>query len=467
MQEPLGTQDLVVERAGLLVTMDGADVEGGWVAITDGVVTAVGSGDPPPAREVIDADGCLVTPGFVNTHHHMYQNLTRNSAAQELEGGLVPWLQALYPVWSLMDEESVYLSTWVAMAELALGGCTTTCDHLNVHPAPFLIDAQFVAADEVGLRFHATRGGMDLSQKDGALPTDRSVQDIDTVLADCVRLVERYHDRSPYAHRQVALAPCNPFATSDALMAACAELAERLDVRLHTHLAEAPTEEEWCVTTWGDRPVDRLERLGFVNDRTWVAHGIFVSDGDITKLGAARTGVAHCPTSNVLFNRALTPVRRYRAAGSPVGLGTDGGASAGHASLYEEARLMALVGDLLPEEPRFTARDALLAATVDGAACLGRSDHLGRLAPGFAGDLVVWPVDGLHFSGVHGNLVTAWLRSGPARARDTIVGGRPVVRDGALVAPGLEDIARRHHTVSGRLQTLGGLVDRPRAMPGV
>lgn len=455
--------DLLVRRAGLVCTMAGDDIEGGWVAITDGVVVGVGSGgNEPPAREVVDADGCLVTPGFINTHHHMYQNLTRNSAANELQGGLVPWLEALYPVWSLMDDEAVYLSTWVALAELALGGCTTTCDHLNVHPAPHLIDAQVTAAREVGLRFHATRGAMDLSTKDGALPPDQSVQDIDTVLADCERVVAAFHDPSPMAMLQVALAPCNPFATSDALMAACAELAVALDVRLHTHLAEATTEEAWCLEAYGDRPVDRLERLGFVNDRTWVAHGIFVSDADIAKLGAAGTGVAHCPTSNVLFNRALTPVRRYRAAGAPVGLGTDGGASAGHGSLYNEARLMVLMGDLLPEEPRLTARDALVAATVDGAACLGRSASLGRLAPGFAGDLVVWPVDGLFFSGVHSDVVTAWLRSGPTSARDTIVGGKPIVRNGELVPQGVEDVVARHHAVSGRLQELGGLVDGPR-----
>ena len=451
--------ELLIYNSELLVTMDGPDIAGGWVAISDGKILSVGTvGTEPDASETIDAKGCLVTPGFINTHHHMYQNLTRNCAAAELERGLVPWLEALYPAWSLMDEEAVYLSTYVALAELALGGCTTSCDHLNVHPMPGLMDAQMLAADQVGLRFHATRGSMDLSRKDGALPPDSAVEDIDTILADCERLVARYHDPAPLAMKQVAIAPCNPFATSNRLMIDSAALAERLDVRLHTHLAETPDEEQFCVEKFGARPTERLDDTGFVNDRTWVAHGIFVSDADIDRMGTAHTGVAHCPTSNVLFNRALTPVRDYRAHGAPVGLGCDGGASAGHCSLYNEARLMALVGDLLPGEPRMTARDALSVATVGGAACLGRQHDLGRISPGYAGDVVVWPVDGLFFSGVHGDPVTAWLRSGPTFARHTIVAGRQIVADGRLTLDEVENVWRRHHAIAGRLQETAGLI---------
>ena len=462
MVDPTPRCDVLIRDSELLVTMDGPEIAGGWVAIDKGAITGVGSaGTEPDAADTIDATGCLVTPGFINTHHHMYQNLTRNCAAAELERGLVPWLEALYPAWSLMNEEAVYLSTYVALAEMALGGCTTASDHLNVHPAPGLIDAQMVAAAEVGLRFHATRGSMDLSEKDGALPPDSAVEDIDTILADCERLVARYHDRAPLSMTQVALAPCNPFATSNRLMSDSAGLAEQLDVRLHTHLAESPDEEQFCVDTFGARPAERLDEVGFINDRTWVAHGIFVSEADIERMGTTHTGVAHCPTSNVLFNRALTRVRDYRAHGSPVGLGCDGGASAGHASLYNEARLMALVGDLVPGEPRMTARDALTVATVGGAACLGRDHDLGRLSPGYAGDVVVWPVDGLFFSGMHSDPVTAWLRSGPTFARDTVVAGRRIVADGRLTLDGLDDIWHRHHAIAGELQQKAGLIAAP------
>lgn len=442
--------DLLVHDADLVVTMAETDLDGGWVAVHGGVVVSCGSSaEPPPAaRTLLDARGCIVTPGLINTHHHMYQNLTRNWAAEELQGGLIPWLQQLYPAWARLDEESVYLSTWVAAAELALGGCTTTCDHLNVHPKPKLIDAQVLAAADVGLRFHATRGAMDLSEKDGALPPDSTVQDLDAILDDFARLVDLYHDPSPTSMLQIGLAPCNPFAISDQLLVETAALADRLGVTLHTHLAESPDEEAYCLEHFGCRPAERLERSGWFDLPSWVAHAIFIDDRDVAALGSHGVGVAHCPTSNVLFNRALTPARSLRAAGAPVGLGTDGGASAGNGSLYNEARMAALVGDLLPGEPRFSARDALEMGTLDGARCLDRAGEIGVLRPGAAADLVVWPIDGLFFSGSSGDPVTGLLRNGPVRARDTIVAGRFVVRDGVLCAPGLEDVVARHSATS-------------------
>ena len=442
--------DLVVRNADHIITMTGEDIEGGWIAVKGGLISGMGAStqDMPSGTTAIDATGCLVTPGFINTHHHLYQNLTRNWAADQLELGLVPWLQELYPYWCNLDEESSYLSTWVGLAELALGGCTTASDHLNVHPRPKLLDAQITAAKELGVRFHPARGSMNLSQKDGAIPPDESVEDGDDFLADCERLIEQYHDPNPGAMVRVAIAPCNPFAVTNELMVESLELAERLDVRLHTHLAESPDEEQFTLDQYGWRPAERLQRLGWYTDRAWVAHAIFVNDAEIRAIGGAGVGVAHCPTSNVLFNRALTPARALRAAGAPVGLGVDGGASTGHGSLYNEARLAALLGDLLPGLPRLKAIDALEMATVGGAQCLGREGELGVLRPGAAGDLVVWPFSGLFFSGTAGDPVTAWLRDGPVRARDTIIAGKQVVRNGQLTNPALEEIVSRHTAVS-------------------
>jgi len=444
-----------VAGADLVVTMDDAgEVPGGWVAVHDGAVVAVGApGDEPTADRVVSAAGCLVTPGLINTHHHIYQNLTR--AFRPATGSnLFGWLTTLYPIWAGLDEEAAYLSAWVGLAELALGGCTTTTDHLYVHPrgAGDLISAEITAATELGVRFHPTRGSMSLSKKDGGLPPDSVVQDDDEILADSERLVGRHHDRSPGAMVRIALAPCSPFSVTPALMTKTAELAERLDVRLHTHLAEDADEDRYCMETFGRRPLEQFEEVGWASDRAWVAHCIFPNEAEIARMGRWGTGVAHCPSSNMILGGGIAPVGDFIGAGVPVGLGCDGSASADSASLWMEARNALLLGKLRGGPEAMTARDALAIATRGGAACLGRSDELGRLAPGLPADLVCWPLEGVQFAGALSDPVEAWLRCGPVAARHTIVNGRVVVEGGQLVASGVEDVLRRHRAVAARLQ---------------
>jgi cytosine/adenosine deaminase-related metal-dependent hydrolase len=403
---------------------------------------------------VLDATGCLVTPGLINTHHHIYQNLTR-SYRPAVNGTLFQWLTTLYPRWALLDEEAAYVSAWVGVAELALGGCTTTTDHLYVHPrgAGDLISAEIRGAQEVGVRFHPTRGSMSLSQKDGGLPPDSVVQDDDEILADSERLVALHHDRAWGAMVRIALAPCSPFSVTPDLMRATAELAERLDVRLHTHLAEDPDEDTFAEETFGRRTIEQFEEVGWGSDRAWVAHCIYPNDDEIKRLGSWGTGVAHCPSSNMLIGGGgIAPVSDLRAAGVPVGLGCDGSASTDSASLWMEARNALLLGRLRKGPTAMGAREALEIATRGSAGCLGREGELGRLSAGAVGDLVCWPLEGVQFAGALTDPVEAWLRCGPVAARHTVVDGKLVVEDGAIVAPGEDEMLRRHRAISARIQ---------------
>ena len=443
--------------AELLKTMNGdEEIPGGWVAVDHGLVVGVGGpGSEPPAQRTLRADGCLVTPGLVNVHHHIYQNLTR-AYRPATQSGLFDWLRALYPRWALLDEEAVYLSTWVGLAELALGGCTTTSDHLYVHPqgGGDLLGAEITAAREVGLRFHPTRGSMSLSEDQGGLPPRSVCEDEDAILAASEAAVNAYHDRSVGAMVRIALAPCSPFSVSRELMSATAELAERLDVRLHTHLAEDPDEDSYCQEVYGCRPVDFFEQVGWLSSRSWVAHCVHPDAGEVERLGRAGVGVAHCPSSNLLLGVGLAPVAELRAAGSPVGLGCDGSSSTDSASLWLEARTAMLLARLRSGAASSGARQALELATLGGASCLGREGELGALVPGAAGDLVCWKLDGPQFAGALSDPVEAWLRCGPVAAHHTVVAGRPVVQDGRIVSPDLEDRLRRHEAAARRAQGL-------------
>jgi cytosine/adenosine deaminase-related metal-dependent hydrolase len=458
---PAETADLVVTGAELLATVDAGrrEIAGGWVAVTGGFVSAVGGPGqaPPAARKVLDASGCLVTPGLVNTHHHLYQNLTR-AYAPALRGDLFTWLTTLYPLWARLDEEAAYVSAYVGLVELALGGCTTTTDHLYVHPrgAGDLISAEIAAARELGMRFHPTRGSMSLSRKDGGLPPDDVVQDDDEILADSKRLVDLHHDPAPGAMVRIALAPCSPFSVSTALMRATADLAEALDVRLHTHLAEDAGEDDFCLRMFGYRPVDYFEHAGWGTSRSWVAHCVQPNAAEIARLGRWGTGVAHCPSSNLVLGAGLAPVSQLRAAGVPVGLGCDGSASADSASLWLEARTAMLLGKLRGGAASMSARDALELATRGGAGCLGRAGELGELSVGAAGDLVAWPLEGVAFAGAHSDPVEAWLRCGPVAARHTVVAGRPVVEDGVPAHPALTERLARHKELSRAMQAEAG-----------
>ena len=452
--------DLLVTGAKLVATCDAEhrELAGGWVAVTGGLISAVGgAADPrPAARETLDAAGCLVTPGLVNTHHHMYQNLTR-SYAPTVNGTLFEWLSGLYPLWAGLDEEAAYLSAWVALAELALGGCTTSTDHLYVAPAGGgdLWSAEITAAREVGLRFHPTRGSMTISAKDGGLPPDSVVQDDDEVLADCERLVAAHHDPGWGAMVRVALAPCSPFSVSPDLMLRTAELAERLDVRLHTHLAEDPDEDSYCMNRFGRRPVEQFAEVGWLTSRSWVAHCVYPNEAEAARLGAAGVGVAHCPSSNMLLaGGGFAPVRELRAAGSPVGLGCDGSSSSDTSSLWLEARAALTLGRQRLGPAGMTAREVLDIGTRGGAGCLGRDGEIGQLSVGAAADLVCWPQEGLSFAGALTDPVEAWLRCGPTAARHTVVAGRVIVRDGGLTVPGTDQILARHAAAAARIQRL-------------
>ncbi len=447
--------DLVIRNADVLVTMDAErrELSNSWIGVSGAMVAATGVGEAPTATEVIDARGCLVTPGLINTHHHIYQNLTR-AYAPSLRGTLFHWLKTLYPLWANLDEEAVYVSTWIGLAELALGGCTTTMDHMYVHPRPGFIDAQIVAANEVGLRFHPTRGSMSLSEKDGGLPPDSVVQSDDDILADSERLVAAYHDRSPHAMVSVALAPCSPFSVTPQLMTRTAELAERLDVRLHTHLAEDVAEDEYCLSTFGCRPVEHFESCGWGSSRSWVAHCIQPNAAEVERLGRWGTGAAHCPSSNLILAAGMAPVRELRAAGVPVGIGCDGSSSADSAHLWTETRNAMLLGKFRNGPGHMSARDALEMATLDGARCLGRAGEIGQLTPGACADIAIWPLGGIRMAGAHSDPIEGWLRGGPFNPRDVIVNGQRVVRSGELTLSNVDEMLARHATAARKLQLL-------------
>jgi cytosine/adenosine deaminase-related metal-dependent hydrolase len=447
--------DLAITNARCVATMDGGrrELAGGWVAITGGLVDEVGTGPAPPAATTIDATDCLVTPGLINTHHHLFQNLTR-AFPPMTDKPLFGWLRSLYPLWRGLDEEGAHLSAWVGLAELALSGCTTSTDHLYLHPhgAGDLLAAEITAARDLGVRFHPTRGSMSLSVKDGGLPPDDVVSDDDEILAASEEAVARHHDRSHGAMVRVALAPCSPFTVTEALMVRSAELAERLDVRLHTHFAENAEDDEFSIATFGCRPTEYLERTGWLTDRAWLAHCVMPDPVEVRRLGAAGVGVAHCPSSNLILSSGIAPVVALRAAGVHVGLGVDGSSSADAGSLWLEARQAMLLAKLRDGAAAASARMALEMATLGGAACLGRTGELGVLTPGAVGDVAVWSLTGPTFAGAVADPVEAWLRCGPVSARDTIVHGAAVVRDGHLVHAAVEERVRAHRRVAERLQ---------------
>lgn len=398
-----------------------------------------------------------MTPGLVNTHHHLYQNLTR-AFPPMTNAALFGWLKTLYPLWSTLDEEAAHVSAWVGLAELALSGCTTSTDHLYVHPAGGgdLLSAEIAAAQDLGVRFHPTRGSMSLSVKDGGLPPDSVVQDHDVILDESKRAVERHHDRSHGAMVRVALAPCSPFSVTKQLMIDSARLAEDLDVRLHTHFAENAEDDDYSLATFGCRPTDYLEETGWCTDRAWVAHCVMPNADEVQRLGRARIGVAHCPSSNLILSSGISPVVDLRAAGVHVGLGVDGSSSADSASLWLEARQAMLLAKLKNGADQGTARMALEVATRGGAGCLGRIGEIGELSVGAVGDIAVWSLAGPLFAGAIADPIEAWLRCGPTAAHHTIVHGKQVVRNGQLVSTRVDEMLATHRKIATRMQSFAG-----------
>jgi cytosine/adenosine deaminase-related metal-dependent hydrolase len=449
--------ELLLSGATLVATMDTdrREIAGGWIAVTNGLIEAIGgpSDEPPPSTRHVAANDSLVTPGLINTHHHLYQNLTRAMPAMTSKP-LFGWLQTLYPLWARIDEEAAFVSAWIGLCELALSGCTTSTDHLYVHPqnGGDVLSASIAAAREVGVRFHPTRGSMSLSEKDGGLPPDSVVQTDDAILAACVEQVQRHHDRSHGAMVRIALAPCSPFSVTTELMSESAQLAQQLDVRLHTHLAENVEDDAYSLERFGCRPVEYLERVGWCTDRTWVAHCVMPNADEITRLGRAGVGVAHCPSSNMILASGIAPITPMLAAGVHVGLGVDGSSSADSASLWMEARQAMLLAKLRDGADAADARTVLEMATRGGAACLGRSGELGELSIGAVADLAVWPLEGPAYAGAIADPIEAWIRCGPTAARHTIVNGKVIVEDGRFHHTGLDAMLRLHRTVSARIQ---------------
>jgi cytosine/adenosine deaminase-related metal-dependent hydrolase len=437
---------------GWIVTCDdeGTEHENGWLVAEDGVIAGVGARDLPEADERVDLGGAVVTPGLVNTHHHLYQTLTR---ARAQEADLFTWLRELYPVWAGIDAEAEYAAARVGLAELALSGCTTVFDHHYVFPEgrAGLIEAEVQAARELGLRIVASRGSMDLGESDGGLPPDELVEDVDAVLADTERLAGELHEVGPGARVQIAVAPCSPFSVSKHLMTESAALARRLGLTLHTHLAETVEEEAYCMELYGARPVEYLTDLGWLGRDVWCAHCVHLSPDDLADFADSDTGVAHCPTSNLRLGAGVAPVRDYVEAGIRVGLGVDGTASNERGDLLHEVKQALLVARGRDGPRAMTAREALRLGTRGGASVLGRDD-LGSLEPGKRADLAIWRTDGLELGGA-ADLVAGLVLSAPHRVDRLVVEGEDVVRGGALVRADEADIARAHRAQAQRFAT--------------
>jgi len=433
-----------------VVTMDDAGTEypDGWVLVVDGRVEAAGDGAPPPADERVELGGAVVTPGLVNTHHHLYQTLTR---ARAQEADLFTWLKTLYPVWAGIDEESVYAAARTGLAELALSGCTTVFDHHYVFPrgTSGLIEAEVRAARELGVRIVASRGSMDLGESDGGLPPDSLVERVDDVLAETERLADLQDD----GFVQIAVAPCSPFSVTGKLMEESAQLARRLGLVLHTHLAETVEEEAYCRELYGCTPVEYLEQVGWLAEDVWCAHCVHVRPDELARFAQHGVGVAHCPASNLRLGAGVAPVREMLDAGVQVGLGVDGSASNERGDLLYEVKQALLVARGRGGPRAMTAREALRLGTRGGAAVLGRDD-IGSLEPGKRADIAIWRTDGLELAGAD-DPVAGLVLSGPHRVERLYVGGVPVVRGGHLVRADEEEIAREQRLQAKRLLRAG------------
>ena len=428
-----------------VVTMDddGAEHPGGWLLIEDGFVQSAGTGTRPDADEVVDLGGAVVTPGLINTHHHLWQNLTRARAQDE---SLFGWLQALYPVWAAIDEQAEYAAARAGLAELALSGCTTVFDHHYLFPPgrSGLLEAEIRAARDLGVRIVASRGSMDLGESDGGLPPDSIVEDRDEALA----ATEAAAQLADGDLVEIAVAPCSPFSVTKELMRESADLARRLELRLHTHLAETVEEEEFAQEKFGCTPVEYLEELGWLAEDVWCAHCVHLSGDDVAKFGRQDVGVAHCPSSNMRLGAGIAPVRELLDAGVRVGLGVDGSASNERGDLFLEVKQALLVARARGGPKALTARDALRLGTRGSAAVLGRGD-IGQLATGKRADFAVWRTDGLELGGAS-DPVAGLVFAGPHRVGRLYVGGEEVVRDGHLVRGDEVEIAREQRREAER-----------------
>jgi 8-oxoguanine deaminase len=444
---------LLLKNIRVLATMDGYELADAAIFARDGWIETVGPTSElgPEADVVVDLTDHVVTPGLVNTHHHLYQTMTRAYPGAQ-DSGLFDWLTTLYPVWAKMTPDHVRVSTRLGLIELALTGCTTAFDHHYLWPHGSKIDDQIEGADGLGIRFHVSRGSMSLGATEGGLPPDSVVESENHILHDSARSIAAYHDASRGSLRRVVVAPCSPFSVTDSLMKESAILARDEGVRLHTHLAETADEEQFCLDRFGMRPVEYMDSLGWLGPDVWYAHAVHVGDDEIVRMARSRTGVAHCPTSNMRLASGLAPVARYLDAGVPVGLGVDGSASNDSSNLIAEVRQSMLLNRLavapgIGAGSQMTARTALEMATIGGAEVLGRDD-IGKIAPGYAADFVSWDLNRIEFAGAQLDPVAALVLCTPSRVDNSWVGGTRLVDNGQMVGIDVETLVHEHNRLS-------------------
>jgi len=444
---------LLVRNADVLVTMDEArrEIPGGGLFAEGNRITAVGRTRelPESADRILDLAGHVVVPGLVNTHHHMYQSLTRALPAAQ-DSGLFEWLEALYPVWGRMTPEMLRISTQTAMAELILSGCTTSSDHLYLFPNGCRLEDSIQSAAEIGMRFHATRGSMSVGRSRGGLPPDSLVEDEAAILKDTQRVIEAHHDPARLAMLRIAVAPCSPFSVSKDLMRESASLARSLRVSLHTHLAENDHDVAYSLERFGRTPAEYAEELGWVGSDVWHAHCVKLDDAGIDLFARTGTGVAHCPCSNMRLGSGTAPIRRMVAKRVPVGLGVDGSASNDGGSLLGEARQAMLLQRVGLGPSAMTGRQALELATLGGARVLGRDD-IGALAPGMAADFAAFDLRGVNMAGAGHDPVAALVFCAPEQSSWVAINGRIVVDQGRLATIDLPSVLERHNRLARKL----------------
>ena len=455
---------LLIRNAAVLVTMDEQrqEIPGGGIFAVNGIITQVGKTEdlPQTADQIVDLSDHVVLPGLVNTHHHFYQTLTRAVPAAQ-DANLFNWLKTLYPIWSRITPEDIYISTQTALSELALSGCTTASDHLYLFPNGSRLDDEIEAARQVGLRLHASRGSMSLGESQGGLPPDSVVDTEEHILSDSARLIEQYHDPNPGSMLQIVLAPCSPFSVTGDLMRESARMARHYHVRLHTHLAETQDEEVFCIEKFGHRPVGYMQEVEWVGPDVWFAHAVYTNPAEVDVFSQHGCGVAHCPSSNMRLASGIAPIREYLRHNIKVGLGVDGSASNDGSHMLGEARQALLLARLRSalqgaslsgseEAWIMSARQALELATRGGASVLGRSD-IGSLEPGKCADLVAVNLNHLEYAGALHDPVAALVLCAPTHVDWSFVGGRPVVQDGHLLNIDVPRLVERHNAAARRL----------------
>jgi 8-oxoguanine deaminase len=444
---------VLLRNASLVLTMDEKrrEIEDGAVLIRDNVIEAVGptSELPSVADRVMDLKGKIILPGLVNTHHHLYQTLTR-CLPETQDAPLFSWLQALYPIWARLTPEAVYVSALVGLGELLLTGCTTALDQLYLFPNGVTVDDEIRAAEELGVRFHPCRGSMSLGESEGGLPPDEVVEDEDAILLDCRRVIESFHDGERYSMCRIVIAPCSPFSVTTELLRSSRDLAREYGVHCHTHVAETLDEEAFCLEQFGRRPVEYLAELGWLGEDVSYAHGVHLTDAEMRLFAETGTAIAHCPTSNMRLGSGIAPVTRMLELGVTVGLAVDGSASNDSSHMLNEARMALLLQRVSHGSSALSARQVLEMATLGGAALLGRDD-IGSLEPGKAADLISVDVERVTYAGA-GDLVAALVFCGPVEVDLSMVDGRVVVEDGHLVGVEMEALARRHNELAARMR---------------